>query len=213
MLSSSIKSHEKRNELNYQNDKKRIGIFGGTFDPIHLAHLIAAEAVYSAMNLDELWFMPAKIPPHKQDRNILASEHRLRMLHLAIEWYPEFKVNTYELEQNDVSYTYNTIVHFTTLFPKHQFYFIVGEDMVEMLPKWYRYEDLLPLVSFVAVHRPGSHIPIMDPLLSQIEFIDMPQMELSSTYIRNRCLSGRSIRFMVPDRVFEYIKEHQLYVD
>ncbi len=199
--------------MNYQNQNKRIGIFGGTFDPIHLAHLIAAESAYTAMSLDEIWFMPTKIPPHKQDRNILASDHRLRMLQLAVEPYPEFKVNTYEIDQSEVSYTYNTIAHFTREHPHHQLYFIIGGDMVEMLPRWYRYEELLQLVTFIAVKRPGSHINTVDKWVKQIDIIEMPQMELSSTDIRKRCLTGKSIRFMVPDRVDQYIKEHQLYVD
>lgn len=156
--------------------------------------------------------MPTQIPPHKQERHISSSQHRLKMIQLAIEPYPEFKVNTYELEQQQVSYTYNTMSYLTSHYSNVQFYFIVGGDMVEYLPKWYRYEELLQMIPFIAVRRPNYPVVISSHLEKKIEFVEMPQLDISSTDIRDRCTTGKSIRFLVPDSVREYIKEQRLYV-
>lgn len=210
---SSTNNHEKRNGSNYPQQNKRIGVYGGTFNPIHIAHLIAAEAVYEALNLDEVWFMPARIPPHKQDQRLAASEHRLRMLQLALEPYQEFKVCTYELEQSTISYTFDTMKALVQKYADHQFNFIIGADMVAYLSKWYRYEELLAMVPFVAVQRPQHPIASELPWLRHIHMVNMPQIDISSTEIRQRCKNNRSIRFLVPNGVDTYIKEHQLYVE
>ncbi len=188
-------------------------MYGGTFNPIHVAHLIAAEAVFEELYLDEVWFMPAHIPPHKQDHTILDSDHRLRMLQLALTPYAEFKVSTYELEKATVSYTFETMSALIKTYVDHQFYFIIGGDHLANLPKWYRYEELLALVPFVAVKRPHHHFDLSQAWMEHIHVVDMPQIDLSSTEIRQRCKDKRSIRFLVPDVIDTYIKEHQLYVE
>lgn len=186
---------------------------GGTFDPIHIAHLITAEFVYSALGLDEIWFMPTYIPPHKRDQAITASEHRLQMLQLATRAYPEFKICSYELEQNQVSYTFNTMTYMLKKYPEHQFYFIIGGDMLKQLNSWYRSEELLQLVPFIAVNRPNYDLDQDDPIRKLVNTIDIPPLMISSTEIRSRCHKGQSIRFLVPDPVLKYIKEQQLYVE
>lgn len=199
--------------MNYQNKKRAIGIFGGTFDPIHIGHLLAAENVYSTLRLDEVWFMPTYISPHKQNRQVTNSQHRVEMLKRALAPYPEFQVCTYEIEQATVSYTYNTIVHLINSYPEFTFHFIIGADMVQFLPQWYRFEDLLRIVSFAAVMRPNHNIDFTNDYCKQIQFVEMPQCDISSSDIRRRILEGKSIRFMVPKEVEDYIKEQRLYVD
>lgn len=199
--------------MSYQGLNLKVGILGGTFDPVHHGHLLAAESVRDELKLDEIWFMPSKIPPHKQNHKILSGHHRIRMLELAIQQYPEFKVSKIEFERDQVSYTYDTVQILKERFPGIQFHFIIGADMVEFLPNWHRYKELLTLIQFVAIKRPHYQAHVNHPWMEQIIFVEMPQLELSSSMIRNRCLQGKSIRFLVPDSVLTYIKENRLYVD
>lgn len=198
--------------MNYQN-KREVGIFGGTFDPIHIGHLLAVESVYTTLKLDEVWFLPTFIPPHKQTRKVTDSFHRLEMLKRAIAPYSEFKVCTYEIDQATISYTYNTIVSLKEVYPECDFHFIIGADMVQFLPNWYRFEDLFSIINFAAVMRPNYDIDFTMDYCKQIKFVEMPQCDISSSDIRRRIHEGKSIRFMVTKEVEEYIKEHRLYVD
>ena len=134
---------------------EKIGIIGGTFDPPHYGHLLIANEVYHALNLEEVWFLPNQIPPHKQGRNITSVESRLQMLELATEEEEHFSICLEELSRKGPSYTYDTMLQLTKKHPDVQFHFIIGGDMVEYLPKWYNIEALLDLVTFVGVARPG----------------------------------------------------------
>lgn len=212
MSLSFTNSLKKKSELNYHKHNKRVGILGGTFDPIHLGHMIAAESVRSQLHLDEVWFMPTYISPHKQQQNITSSEHRVTMLEHAIRPYPEFRICLHEIEKGLVSYTYNTVQSLLTQYMDHQFFFIIGGDMVHSLPQWYRYEELVQMVTFVAIERPSYPLDSSMSWAQSLLFVEMPQVMISSTDIRERCKEGRSIRFLVPDAVELYIKEQQLYV-
>ena len=136
---------------------RKIGIIGGTFDPPHYGHLLIANEVYHALNLEEVWFLPNQIPPHKQGRNITSVESRLQMLELATEAEEHFSICLEELSRKGPSYTYDTMLQLTKKYPDVQFHFIIGGDMVEYLPKWYNIEALLDLVTFVGVARPVIH--------------------------------------------------------
>ena len=136
---------------------RKIGIIGGTFDPPHYGHLLIANEVYHALNLEEVWFLPNQIPPHKQGRNITSVESRLHMLELATEAEEHFSICLEELSRKGPSYTYDTMLQLTKKYPDVQFHFIIGGDMVEYLPKWYNIEALLNLVTFVGVARHGIH--------------------------------------------------------
>lgn len=190
--------------------RKRVGILGGTFDPIHHSHLIAAEQAREQASLDEVWFMPARIPPHKQGKGISSEAHRLRMIELAIADHPAFRVTDIEYTRSGPSYTFDTMTRLTQLYPDIAFSFIMGGDMLEILPKWYRIDDLIQLVPLIGLMRPGSHIG-ENPYVKHVHFIDMPNWELSSSFIREKCAAGQSIRYFVPDAVAQYIKEVRLY--
>ncbi|ANB57798.1 nicotinate (nicotinamide) nucleotide adenylyltransferase [Anoxybacillus sp. B7M1] len=185
----------------------KIGIFGGTFDPPHNGHLLMANEVLQALDLSEIWFMPNRIPPHKHDEQITDSADRLHMLELAISDHPQFKIETIELQREGPSYTYDTICQLKELYPKHQFYFIIGADMVEYLPNWYRIHELAHLVTFVGVGRPGFSLRTSYPLIE----VESPEFAVSSSLIRERVREGKSIRYLVPERVRLYIEGKGLY--
>ncbi|GGJ48291.1 nicotinate-nucleotide adenylyltransferase [Virgibacillus salexigens] len=185
---------------------KHIGILGGTFDPPHMGHLIIAEEVRIALQLDEVWFIPSYTPPHKAQTKTSARD-RLNMVKRAIQDNPFFKVNTIELERSGKSYTIQTIKDLQEQHTDTTFYFIIGGDMIEYLPKWHRIEELIQLIEFVGVQRPNYSIETPYP----ITVVDIPLMEISSTFLRDRMRQNRSVHYFLPPSVYNYMKEHQLY--
>lgn len=185
---------------------KKIGILGGTFNPPHLGHLMIGNIVQSELKLDEIWFMPNQEPPHKENESGVDSFHRLEMVKRAIAEHPRFKVQPIELERPGKSYTFDTIKLLKEKYD-HQFYFIIGGDMIEYLPKWYKIEELVKLVTFIGVNRPDYSSRTNYPIL----FVDVPNIEISSRMIRKRVKEGKSIRYFVPDSVLDFIEENRLY--
>lgn len=193
----------------------KTGIFGGTFDPVHIGHLIMAEQAREAVGLDEVWFVPAARPPHKPDHVPVAAEHRFRMVQLAIQGVPGFSVSRIELERPGPSYTVDTVQQLVRRHPQREFFFIVGGDMVLDLPRWYKIKEILHAVHMIGLVRP--HVEWGDDRLP--EWIQKRlylvregvQVDLSSTDIRQRVQTGRSIRFLVPESVRRHIKENRLY--
>lgn len=185
---------------------KRVGILGGTFDPPHLGHLIIAEEVYQNLNLDEIWFIPSNQPPHKANANA-DNQDRLEMVKAAVAGNDHFSINDIELRRNGKSYTHETISQLKQRHPDISFYFIIGGDMVEYLPKWHAIDKLVELVQFVGVKRSGY--PLISPY--PIKEVEIPVIEISSTMIRERLGQGQEIKYLAPDAVIEYIKEHRLY--
>lgn len=186
---------------------KRIGILGGTFDPPHIGHLMIANEVLAAFDLDEIWFMPNQEPPHKKKSNAIKDKDRVNLLKLAISGHPSFKVELIELERVGPSYTYETMKLLTERHKDFQFYFIIGADMIEYLPKWHSIDKLVKLVQFIGVQRPAYETSSSYPIL----YVDVPEMEISSSLIRQRIKEGKTIRYLVPDSVREYIEEKGLY--
>jgi nicotinate-nucleotide adenylyltransferase len=192
--------------------QKRIAILGGTFDPIHYAHLRMAEVVKDEGSLDEVWFMPAKVPPHKQDKEISMGEDRIAMLRLAIDSIPYFKLSLIEFEREGPSYTVDTVRELTNRYPHNTFFFIIGADMVEYLPHWHQIKELMKLVTFIAVDRPGWNLKNLTPeIAEEVVMVDMLPSYTSSTRIRKRKKERKSIRFLVPEEVYRYIEEKRLY--
>ncbi|MCF3941831.1 nicotinate-nucleotide adenylyltransferase [Oceanobacillus alkalisoli] len=187
---------------------KRIGILGGTFDPPHLGHLIIAEEVRLALELDEVWFIPTYTPPHK-DSAKTGVDDRIRMTELAIETNPHFKINTIEIKRSGKSYTIDTMKELATLHPNHEFYFIIGADMVEYLPKWQDIDELVKLVPFVGVKRSGYELETEYDIFT----VNIPLIDISSTEIRKRLQNNRSVNYLVPERVYAYIRGERLYGD
>lgn len=200
-------------KLKYQkvnfHRRKRIGLYGGTFNPVHNAHLLVADQVGKALGLDRVLLMPDMIPPHVDQKGAIAAKFRVKMLQLAIQGNPFLGIELAEIERGGISYTYDTIRELKQRHPDVDYYFIIGGDMVDYLPKWYRIHDLLKIVNFVGVRRPGAQNNSEFPVI----WVDVPEVDFSSTDIRQRIHDGRSIKYMVPEKVEQYIKEHQLYID
>lgn len=191
----------------------KIGIMGGTFDPIHMGHLLAAEAARDSHALDEIWFMPSHVPPHKPSAGA-TGQQRLEMTELAVKQATQYEVLGIEMELGGVSYTIDTMRELWRRFPEHEFYFIIGADMVNYLPKWEEIEELASKMTFIGVGRPGFQLhldDLPDALQGRVLLAEMPLVDISSTAIRRRLASGHSVRFMIPDAVHQYIVRSGLY--
>ncbi|WP_442603656.1 nicotinate-nucleotide adenylyltransferase [Paenibacillus sp. KN14-4R] len=192
----------------------RIGIMGGTFDPIHMGHLIAAESARVNGELDEVWFMPTFVPPHKEHAPQASPEQRLEMVRLATESNPHFHVNELELRKGGVSYSIHTVEELIQSNPGYSFYYIIGGDMVQFLPNWFAIAELVLKVKFIGLTRAGYDVDLgqLPPnVASAVTMVNMPYIHLSSTLIRDKVHAGESIRYLVPHAVNAYIKECGLY--
>lgn len=199
----------KEQTLEHTTTKKRVGILGGTFNPVHNGHLIIAEQVRDKLQLDKVYLMPNGKPPHADVKKTIAAKPRLDMLKLAVKNNEGFAIETLEVEKNGKSYTYDTMDILTILNPDTMYYFIIGADMIEYLPKWYRIDELVQLVQFVGVQRPGYSVETDYPIM----IIDIPEIALSSTRIRQAIKAEESIRYLVPNSVQEYIEKEGLYIE
>lgn len=189
--------------------KKQVGLLGGNFNPIHQAHLMIAEQVGQKMGFDEVHLLPSYLPPHVDEKKTIDSKHRLAMVKLAVEDNSFLSVDTRELARKGKSYTIDTMLEMTAENPGTEYYFIIGGDEVAYLPKWHRIDELIQLVNFVGVKRAGFTPESPYPII----WVDVPEIQLSSSYIRKQVKQGCSIRYLVPDRVREYIAEEGLYLD
>lgn len=186
---------------------RKIGILGGTFDPPHVGHLMIANEVLTALQLDEVRFMPNHTPPHKQKTESISNDDRIEMLRLSIQDNEHFSLELTEIESPGTSYTYETIKWLKEKEPDTDFHFIIGADMIEYLPKWHKIDELVKLVQFVGVQRPPYHTDTQYP----VKIVDAPQIYLSSSYIRNKVKDGLSIKYLVVPAVEKYIEENSLY--
>ncbi|PKR79059.1 nicotinic acid mononucleotide adenylyltransferase [Halalkalibacillus sediminis] len=186
---------------------KKIGLFGGTFDPPHIGHIQLVKTVLESLELDEVWLIPTYTPPHKEGARA-DSQHRLNMLRLLIDGEDQLSISTIEYKREGKSYTLDTVKELKKLYPKNQFYFIIGGDMIDYLPKWHRIDELKQLIQFVGVQRKGYNNPNDQDVL----IVEMPPIEVSSTDIRENIKLGR-VPVGLPDSVREYIKENHLYED
>ncbi|WP_066064021.1 nicotinate-nucleotide adenylyltransferase [Neobacillus soli] len=186
---------------------KKVGILGGTFDPPHYGHLLIANEVLSALQLDEIWFMPNHEPPHKKKSEYIKNEDRLQMLEHAIQGNEAFKIETIELHRQGPSYTVDTMKMINAEYSGHQFFFIIGADMIEYLPKWHEIDELVNLVQFVGVDRPNYSHQTEYPVL----YVEVPALDVSSSMIRERMKTGKTVRYLLPDPVIQFIEERHLY--
>lgn len=190
----------------------RVGIFGGSFNPPHTAHLIVAEWVRDAEGLDRVLWMPAARPPHKPDAALVSAGHRLAMTRLATRDHPAFAVSDLEIRRGGVSYTLDTVRALQSAHPADTFALILGGDSLRDFASWHRPDEIIARVPLVVYDRPGadrSHVP--ERFLERTRFVDAPLLEISGTTIRARRRAGRSIRYLVPDAVRTYIETHGLY--
>lgn len=185
---------------------KKVGILGGTFNPPHIGHLMMANEAYHALRLDEVRFMPNAVPPHKQSSGA-TDEQRKRMVELAIEDAPHFTLEVFELERGGLSYTFDTMSTMVRQEREVEFYFIIGGDSIDHLHTWYRIDDLIQIVKFVGIRRPGSDAVTNYP----VTMIDAPQIGLSSTLLRERFTEGKTVRYLLPKPVEAFIRKEGLY--
>lgn len=191
------------------NHRQQVGLFGGTFNPIHTGHLVMADQVGQQLGLDKVCFMPDATPPHVDHKGTIAAKYRVEMLAAAIKSNPLFDLELCEIRRGGVSYTYDTMVALKKENPDTDYYFIIGADMVNYLPTWHRIDELVKLVRFVGVKRPGYTPDSQYPVL----WVDAPMLDITSTAIRSRVRQGESIRYLVPDAVAAYIEKERLYLD
>lgn len=186
----------------------RIGIFGGSFDPIHIGHLIVAEAAADALALDMVRFVPTAQQPLKEPEAQSPVEHRVAMLALAIEHNPRFCMDTIEVDRGGTSYTVDTLLGLQATFPRDALFFLVGADAARTLSSWREVERLPSLATIVSLTRGGREAP---PHPAIARSIQVPAIGVSGTEIRRAVAAGRSIRYVVPEPVRSYIATHRLY--
>ncbi|MBS3994740.1 MAG: nicotinate-nucleotide adenylyltransferase [Alkaliphilus sp.] len=200
---------------------KKVGIMGGTFDPIHFGHLVIAEQIRCEYNLEKVLFVPAGIPPHKTEVKISESKHRYFMTLLATITNPYFEVSKIELDNDEVSYTINTIKKIKEIYQKDtELFFITGADAVCELDTWKNVKELLHSVNFIAATRPGLDSSVVDEKIHELEIknnayirkINVPALAISSTDIREKIKKQQSIKYLLPESVEYYIYKHGLYV-
>lgn len=205
----------------------RLGVFGGTFDPVHQGHLLLGECCREQLALDEVWFLPAAVPPHKQTQSISPGAARVEMLELAISGHERFRVSAYEVERGGVSFTVDTLAHFKAQDPACELFFLMGADSLRDLPQWREPARICELATPVVVYRASG--AAQDPIesldwsgLEQIvgavrvaeirrHQVAMPRFDLSSRDLRQRVAAGQSIRYRTPRAVEKYIETAGLY--
>ncbi|MCP4649430.1 MAG: nicotinate-nucleotide adenylyltransferase [PVC group bacterium] len=188
-------------------NKKRIGILGGTFDPIHVGHLVLAEKAKAELDLDKVIFIPAHIPPHKTRDDIIDVELRYAMVEAAVSDNESFITSRIEIEKKDISYTIETVQALQQKFPESEFWLIVGSDA--QLYDWKNVDELFKICRFAVAKRPQFKI---DEFPADTAFIDGAFLNVSSTQIRGLIKRGESVANMLPEKVYQFIKEHSLYV-
>ncbi|EOC99807.1 nicotinate-nucleotide adenylyltransferase [Caldisalinibacter kiritimatiensis] len=199
--------------------KIKYGIMGGTFDPIHIGHLVVAEEVRDKFELDKVIFVPSGTPPHKKPSLVTKAKHRYMMTLLATITNPDFEVSSIEIDRKGVTYTIDTIKAFKEKFNNVEFYFITGADAIMEITTWKSTEELLKICNFVAVSRPGFKASNMEKQISMLEqrynakihTMVIPALEISSTDIRNRIKEDRPVKYLLPESIEQYIKKNGLY--
>jgi len=199
----------------------RLGIYGGSFDPVHYGHLLLAECCLETLCLDEVWLIPAAVPPHKQTRERAPGKARLEMLELALSGHEQLRASPLEIERGGVSYTVETLAAIRQQHPVASLFLLMGADSLHELPTWREPARICELAIPAVVRRGGSPQPdftVLAPLVSPARLaeiraaqVEMPLIELSSTALRQRAANGHSLRFRTPRAVEKYIETHALY--
>jgi nicotinate-nucleotide adenylyltransferase len=202
-----------------RTQKQRIGLLGGTFDPIHYGHLTIAQLALESCRLDQLIFIPAGEPPHKNQKTITTAVHRLRMVELALKPHPQFQLNDVEIRQEKPSYSINLLAYFQELYPTADLYLIMGADSLMELETWYEYQKLLSQTYLIVMKRDGVPVQKLKDKISHfvhaygahIHVATSIQLHISSSQIRDLVRQHQSIRYFTPAPVQQYIDSHHLY--
>ena len=198
----------------------KLGLYGGTFDPVHFGHLLLAERCREELALDEVRLIPAGEPPHKTDRTLTPGEARAEMLEFATAGNPQFVVDRRELKRAGRSYTVETLAEFRRELPDAELFFLMGADSLADLPQWREPTRIAELATIVAVNRGERPLPdattlavtLGEAIASRVVFVGMPAIDLSSTELRARVAAGESVRYTTPPAVEAYIRDKKLYV-
>jgi nicotinate-nucleotide adenylyltransferase len=198
----------------------RIGIFGGTFDPVHLGHLILAEQCRDQAGLDEVWFLPSYHPPHKSAGAITRFEQRCDMIELAVAGHPSFRIERIEKDLPPPSYTAETLAELTRRHPHREFHLLMGSDQLPDLSSWYQPVRVVEQAGLIVVPRPGVDLWTvavlakalgLSPEQVRMRVVACPLIEIASRDLRQSIAAGRSVRYLLPRSVEEYIRERKLY--
>jgi nicotinate-nucleotide adenylyltransferase len=199
----------------------RLGIFGGSFNPVHYGHLLLAECCREQRALDQVWFLPTAIPPHKRQQEPAPGVQRLEMLELAIGGHEAFGVSSYEVDRGGVNYTVDTLAHLKEEDPSRELFFLMGADSLADLPNWREPERICSLATPLVVRRSADAEPDFGSLAGIVspgriveirsQQVEMPRVDLSASDLRGRVAVGQSIRFRTPRAVEKYIETHGLY--
>lgn len=196
----------------------RMGIMGGTFDPIHNGHLVAAEAAFDELDLDVVAFMPAGSPAFKQDKQVTAGEDRYAMTLLATSDNPHFIATRFEVDRDGITYTADTLERLRSAYPSNvEFYFITGADAIAEVVTWRDAGTIARLAHLVGATRPGYDLASAQRAFEQcsyefdVTYLEVPALAISSSYLRDRVRAGLSLRYLTPDPVTGYIHKHKLY--
>jgi len=216
---------------------KAVGLFGGTFDPVHHGHLRAGEEIRQAFSLSWVEFLPARIPPHKTDQPLTDIAHRVAMLRLAVEGNPYFRVSEVEATREGVSYLVDTLKTYREHYPSDvSLYFIMGMDSFQEIATWHRYPELFRLSHFVVIARPGYERPELSEVVSpdvasqfapragesdclehtgghRIYFRETTLLDVAASRLRTWIREDRTVRYLIPERVWEYVQENGLYAN
>ncbi len=184
----------------------KIGILGGTFNPPHIGHLILAEYVRDDLGLDKVIFIPCNLPPHKSDPDLPPADARLKMLRLAIGNNKDFKINSSEIARGGVSYTIDTLCELRKRHPQGELFFIIGSDLYKEFDEWKSPEEIKRIVQVVVVEREN-----IDKRNDDFLFVDMPRIDVSSSFVRNQIKKGKSARYFLPPKVVRYIYKSGFY--
>lgn len=201
-----------RLDLSPMGTGRRIGVMGGTFDPVHLGHLVAADQARAELKLDEVIFIPAGSPWQKE-QGVTPAEHRYLMTVLATAAHPSFSVSRLEIDRNNPTYTVDTLRALREAVPDARLYFITGADAILNILTWKAAEECLALADFVAATRPGYDLRVLDDhgLRDHVSVLDVPALAISSSDVRERFASGRPVRYLIPSAVEGYARKHGLY--
>ena len=217
LLKESIKAN--LNKKKKRSDLKKIGIMGGTFDPIHYAHLATAEFIRTKYKLDKILFIPSGNPPHKTDRYVMDKNHRYNMVLLSTMTNENFEVSSMEIDKVGKSYTVDTLRELKNIYPDSKIYFITGADAICDIESWRDVEENFRLATFIAATRPGISLikaqekieKLINKYNADIITVYVPSLDISSTYIREQIKENKSIRYLIPENVEKYIYEKGLY--
>jgi nicotinate-nucleotide adenylyltransferase len=197
--------------MSAEPEKKRIGIMGGTFDPVHNGHLVAASEVQSRFELDEVVFVPTGQPWQKSHKEVSAAEDRYLMTVIATASNPRFSVSRVDIDRGGETYTIDTLRDLHATYGNAELFFITGADALEQIITWHKADELFDLAHFVGVTRPGYDLSDHHLPTGAVSLIEVPAMAISSTACRTRVAAGEPVWYLVPDGVVQYIQKRRLY--